>query len=102
MSISGDLNAKPLSAQKASDHFGTDDESANLDRNQLDEAHGTETVLVPDKRDETIEKKNRSQSSSAEDVLADNRSRLVGNYDGKRRSKPTDHWLPPLRNYSLS
>ena len=34
MSISGDLNAK---VQEASDQFGTDDESANLDRNQLDE-----------------------------------------------------------------
>ena len=33
MSISGDLNAKALGARKASDHFGTDDESANLDRN---------------------------------------------------------------------
>ena len=43
MSISGDLNAKSLSAQKASDHFGTDDESANLDRNQLDQARGIET-----------------------------------------------------------
>ena len=34
MSISGDLNAK---AQEPSDQFDTDDESANLDRNQLDE-----------------------------------------------------------------
>ena len=27
MSVSGDLNAKAFGAQKASDHFGTDDES---------------------------------------------------------------------------
>ena len=43
MSVSGDLNAKDFGAQKASDHFGTDDESANLDRNQLDQARGIET-----------------------------------------------------------
>ena len=34
-------------------NFGTDDEKANLDRNQLDEAHGIETVSVPDERNET-------------------------------------------------
>ena len=57
MSISGDLNAKTLGA----DHFGTDDESANLDRNKLDETNGIKTVPVPDERDETIEKQNRKQ-----------------------------------------
>ena len=88
MSISGDLNAKALGAQKASDHFGTDDESANLDRSQLDETHGIETVPVLVERDESTEKRNRRQPSKAEDVMSDNRSRLLGNLAGKRRSKP--------------
>ena len=56
MSISGDLNAKALGAQKASNHFGTDAESANLDRSQLDETHGIETVPVLVERDESTEK----------------------------------------------
>ena len=68
MSISGDLNAKALGAQKACNHFGTDDESAHFDRT-------------------------RRQPSRAEDAISDNRSRLVGNLDGKRRSKPIKHWL---------
>ena len=96
MSISGNLNANAeLGAQKASDHVDTDDdESANFDRNQLDEAHGIETVPVPDERDETTEKQNRRQRSMTEDaIMSDNRSRLVGNLDGKRRSKPFKHWL---------
>ena len=96
MSISGNLNANTeLGAQKASDHVDTDDdESANFDRNQLDEAHGIETVPVPDERDETTEKQNRRQRSMTEDaIMSDNRSRLVGNLDGKRRSKPFKHWL---------
>ena len=87
MSISGDLNAKALGEQKASNHFGSDDESANLDRHQLDETHGIEIVPVPDERDETTEKQNRKQPSKIEDGISDNRSRLVGNLDGKRRSK---------------
>ena len=95
MSISGNLNANAaLGAQKASDHVDTDDddESANLDRNQLDEAHGIETVPVADERDETTEKQNRRQRSMTEDaIMPDNRSRLVGNLDGKRRSKPFKH-----------
>ena len=66
MSISGDLNAKTLGAQKASDHFGTDDESANLDRNLLYETHGIETVSVPDERYEISEKQNRNQPSRIE------------------------------------
>ena len=60
MSIIGDLNAKALGAQKASDDFGTDDESANLDRNQLDETHGIETVPVLVERDT---KKNETEDS---------------------------------------
>ena len=68
MSISGDFNAKALGAQKACNHFGTDDESAHFDRT-------------------------RRQPSRAEDAISDNRSRLVGNLDGKRRSKPIKHWL---------
>ena len=56
MSISGDLNAKALGAQKASDKFGTDDKSANLDKNQLDQINSIESVPVPDERDETTEK----------------------------------------------
>ena len=87
MSISGDLNAKALGEQKASDHFGSDNESANLDRNQSDETHGIETVPVPDERDETTEKQNRKLPSRIEDAISDNSSRLVGNLDGKRRSK---------------
>ena len=93
MSISGNLNAKALGAQKVSDHFGTDDESANLDRNLLDETHGIETVPVPDERYEISEKQNRNQPSRIEDAISDNRSRLVGHLDGKRRSKPTKRWL---------
>ena len=89
MSLSGDLNAKALGAQKASNHFGTDAESANLDRSQLDETHGIETVPVLVERDETTEKRNRRQPSKAADVMSDNRSRLLGNLAGKRRSKPT-------------
>ena len=96
MSISGDLNAKALGAQKALDHVGTDDESANLDRNQLDETHGIETFPVPDERDKTTEKQNRKQPSRIEMlyliIKADWES-AVGNLDGKRRSKPTKHWL---------
>ena len=88
MSISGDLNAKALGAPKASNHFGTDAESANLDRSQLDETHGIETVPVLVERDETTEKRNRRQPSKAADVMSDNRSRLLGNLAGKRRSKP--------------
>ena len=60
MSIIGDLNAKALGAQKASDDFGTDDESANLDRSQLDETHGIETVPVLVERDA---KKNETEDS---------------------------------------
>ena len=41
-------------------NFGTDDEKANLDRNQLDETHGIETVTVPDERDETTEKQDKN------------------------------------------
>ena len=92
-SISGDLNAKAFGAQKVSDHFGTDDESANLDRNRLDETYGLGTVPVPDERDKATEKQNRKQPSKIEDAKSDNRSRLVGNLDGKRRSKPTKCWL---------
>ena len=66
MSISGDLNAKALGAQKALDHVGMDDESANLDRNQLDETHDIETFPVPDERDKTTEKQNRKQPSRIE------------------------------------
>ena len=43
MSISGDLNAKALGAQKACKHFGSDDKSANFDRSRLDKAHVIET-----------------------------------------------------------
>ena len=50
-------------------------------------------LQVPDERDETLEKWNRRQPSRAEDAISDNRSRLVGNLDGKRRSKPIKHWL---------
>ena len=93
MSISGDLNAKALGAQKASDKFGTDDKSANLDRNQLDQINSIESVPVPDERDETTEKQKSKQPSRIEDAISDNRSRLVGNLDGKRRSKQTKRWL---------
>ena len=71
------MNANALGVQKALDHFGTDDESANLDRNHLDETHGTETVPVPDERDETSQKQGRKQPSEIEDAISDNRSRLV-------------------------
>ena len=93
MSISGDLNAKALGAQKASDKFGTDDKSPNLDRNQLDQINSIESVPVPDERDETTEKQKSKQPSRIEDAISDNRSRLVGNLDGKRRSKQTKRWL---------
>ena len=93
ISISGNLNAKALGAQKALDHFGTDDESANLDWNQLDETHGIETVPVPDEKNETTEKQNKKQPSRIEDAVSDNRSRLVGNIDWKKRNKPTKCWL---------
>ena len=66
----------------------------------LDETHGIETILVPDERDETIGKQNRKQSSRIKDAVSDNRSRLVGNLDGKRRSKPTRRWLD-YRTYQL-
>ena len=93
MSISGDFHVKTLGAQKTSSHFGIDDESANLDRNQLDETHGIETVPVADERDKTREKQNRKQPSRIEYAISPNRSRLVGNLDGKRRSKPIKRWL---------
>ena len=51
------------------------------------EKHGIETVPVPDERDETTEKQNRKLPSRIEDAISDNSSRLVGNLDGKRRSK---------------
>ena len=86
ISISGNLNAKAFGAQKASDHFATDDESANLDRNHFG------TVSVLDERNETTEKQIRNKPSKI-DTISDNRSRLVGNLDGKRRSKPTKHWF---------
>ena len=93
MSISGDLNAKALGVQKASDKFGTDDKSANLDRNQLDQINSIESVPVPHERDETTEKQKSKQPSRIEDAISANRSRLVGNLDGKRRSKQTKSWL---------
>ena len=98
MSINRDLNAKALGAWKASDHFDIYDESANLDRNLLDETHGIETVSVPHERDETTEKQNRKPQSRTEDAIPDDMSRLMGNLDGKRRSKPTKHW----RDYQTS
>ena len=88
MSVSGDLNAKDFGAQKASDHFGTDDESANLDRNQLNEAHGIETVPVLDGRDEATEKRNKKQPSRVEDAISDNRGRgiLMGREEANQLS----------------
>ena len=82
------MNAKALGAQNASDHFGPDDESANLDRNQLNEAHGIETVPVPDERDETTEKRDRKQPSRIEDAISDNRSRgiLMGREEANQQS----------------
>ena len=87
MSISGDLNPKALGPQKTSNHFGTDDESANLDRSRLDERHGIETVPVLDERDETTEKQKRKQLSRIEDAISANMSRLVGNLDGKKKKQ---------------
>ena len=48
-----------------------------MDRNHLDETHGTETVPVPNERDETSQKQSRKQPSGIEDAISDNRSRLV-------------------------
>ena len=78
MSISEDLNARKRGTRKVSDHFDTDNESANFDRNQLNETNGIKTVPVSDKRDETTEKRNKKQPSRAVDAISDNRSRLVG------------------------
>ena len=89
MSISGDLNAKALGAQKASDNFATDDESANSNRNWFDETHGIDSVPVTDERDETTEKQNKKQPPRIEDTISDKRSILVGNPNWKKRSKPT-------------
>ena len=52
-----------------------------------------------DERDDVTEKQNGKQPSRAEDAISDDRSRSVGNLDGKRRSKPTKRWLDFQTSY---
>ena len=59
MSVSGDLNAKAFGAQKASDHFGTDDESLIwIEISWI--KHVVLKLPVPYERDEATEKQNKT------------------------------------------
>ena len=87
MSISRDLNAKALGAQKA------------LMINQLiwKEISWMKRMVLKLfqclRKGMKLQRNETRQPSRAEDAMSDNRSRLVTNLNGKRRNKPTKGWL---------
>ena len=92
MSISEDLNAEALGALMSTDQFGTDGRSFQLDETLLEE-NNVNKVLETSTVDGLINFEADQVTPKIVDGVPASRSRLTEREPGKRKSKPTQHWL---------
>ena len=92
MSISEGLNGWALGAEMSSNQFGTDGRSLQLDEKLLEE-NNVDKVLGTSSGDGLVNFEADEAASKTVDEAPAVRSRLTEVESGKRKSKPTEHWL---------